>query len=118
MDNAAYPHTRDGRASVSSAASGGHEGMVGRLSGREDINPNVTDTEHDRTPLVWASDKVLEGVIRLLVVELEDAGPHIADTECGRTPPGWAEGTIKLLLEREDSNPNTEEMEDGLTPLG
>jgi len=80
------------------------------LLAREDINPNTADTEHGRTPLLWAAEGGHVEVARLLLAR-EDINPNTADTERGRTPLLWAavgghDAIVKMLLEREDINPD------------
>jgi len=52
---------------------------------RNDVNPNIADTEYGRTPLWWATQNRHEGIVRMLL-ERNDISPDIADTEYGGTP--------------------------------
>jgi len=52
---------------------------------REDVNPDQTDTEYGRTPLLFAAEGGHEGVVRVLL-ERNDVNPNQPDTEYGQTP--------------------------------
>ena len=99
----------------------GQEEVIKVLLEREDINPNIADTQDGRTPLTLAAESGFEGVLKILL-EREDVNPNHPDTKFSRTPLSWAaenghEGVVKILLEREDVNPNTADTEYGRTPL-
>ena len=79
------------------------------LLGRGDVDPNATETKYGRTPLLWAAEQGLEGVVKLLL-ERDDINPNTRDTKYRLTPLLWAaecghEGVVKLLLEHGDLDP-------------
>jgi len=99
----------------------GHEEVVKLLLEREDVNPNLRDTEYGQTSLSWAAGNGHEGIVEMLL-RREDVDPNRADILGGRTPLLWAavkgnEGIVKMLLERKDVNPNQADTEYGRTPL-
>jgi len=51
-----------------------HEGTVELLLGREDVNPDIPDTECGQTPLSWAAENGHEGIVKLLLGR-EDVNP-------------------------------------------
>ena len=88
------------------AASRGQEDVVKVLLEREDIDPNIADTQDGRTPLTLAAENGHEGLVKLLL-ERRDTNHDTADTKYGRTPLSWAadcghKGVVKMLLECED----------------
>jgi len=110
-----------GMTALTWAAVRGHEEMVKRLLGREDINPDQAEAKRGRTPLLWAAEKGYEGVVKILL-EREDVNLNRADTRYGRTPLLWAvgnghSGIIKMILGREGVNPDQADTECGQTPL-
>ena len=110
-----------GMTALTWAAARGSEEVVKIFLGREDINPDLADTEYGRTPLWWAARGGHEGMVRMLL-QRDDVNPDQADTKYCRTPlwwaaEGWHEGIIKMLLERGGVNHNQADTEYGRTPL-
>jgi len=56
---------------------------------RNDVYPNVADTECGRTPLWWAAKNGHEDVARMLL-KRNDVNPQTADAKYHRTPLSWA----------------------------
>jgi len=56
---------------------------------RNDVYPNVADTECGRTPLWWATKNGREDVARMLL-KRNDVNPQTADARYHRTPLSWA----------------------------
>jgi len=84
----------------------GQDEVVKVLLEREDIDPNIAETQDGQTPLALAAESGHEGIVKILL-ERQDTNPNTADTEYGRTPLLWAakrghEGVAKMLLERKD----------------
>ena len=77
---------------------------------RNDVNPNIADTQYGRTPLWWTARNGHEGIVKMQL-ERDDVDPNIADTQYGRTPLSWAtgnryEGVVRMLLQPNGINPH------------
>jgi len=59
--------SKHGRTPLSWASGRGHEGTVKLLLRREDVNPNIPDTEYGRARLSWAAGSGRGGVVKLFV---------------------------------------------------
>ena len=99
----------------------GYEEVVKIFLEREDINPDLPDTEHGRTPLSWAAWNGHEGIVNMLL-QREDVNPDREDTYYGQAPLSLAaenghEGVVKMLLERDDVDPDQPDTWCGRTPL-
>ena len=80
--------------------------VVKVLLEREDIDPNIPDTQDGQTPLTLAAENGHEGLVKILL-ERQDTNPNTVDTKYGQTPLSWAakrghEAVAKMLLERKD----------------
>jgi len=100
------------------AAKNGHEGVVGILLGRDDVNPDKQDND-GTTPLWRAVSGGHEGVVKILLGR-DDVNPDKPDNY-GETPLWRAaskehEGVVKMLLRRDDVNPDKTD-KDGRTTL-
>ena len=98
-----------GDTAIAWAARMGHEGVVGVLLQRGDVDPG-TANEYNRTPLSLAAKHGHERVVRRLL-QHNDVNPNTRD-KCGQTPLSLAaryghERVVRRLLQQNDVNPDT-----------
>ena len=91
------------------AAWNGHERVVKILLGREDVNPEKSNTFR-QSPLCFAAENGHEGVVKILLGRSDVNSER--RTLMGETPLFLAagnghQGVVKILLGRDDVNPDT-----------
>ncbi|XP_014555772.1 hypothetical protein COCVIDRAFT_64178, partial [Bipolaris victoriae FI3] len=104
---------------LSWAAKNGHDAVVRLLLAKDDVDPDMKDSQSNRTPLSWAAEKGHEAIFQLLL----DTGNVEIDSKDAfrRTPLSWAaegghETIVQLLLSKDDVDPGLEDVS-GWTPL-
>ena len=110
-----------GSTALTWAIRGGQDETVKLLLEREEIDPNMADTQDGQTPLTLAIRDGYEELVKMLL-ERQDINPNTAGTQDGRTPLLWAirlghEKVVKALLGREDINADQAGTQCGRTPL-
>ncbi|PCD23153.1 hypothetical protein AU210_014676 [Fusarium oxysporum f. sp. radicis-cucumerinum] len=102
-----------------SAAENGHGDVVKMLLDTGKVDVNAKDTEHGRTPLLWAAERGHKAVVKMLLDTVK-VDVDTRDKE-GRTPLSWAarnghEAVVKMLLDTGKVDVDTRDKE-GRTPL-
>lgn len=73
---------------LSWAAKNGHDAVVHLLLAKDDVDPDMKDSQSNRTPLSWAAEKGHETIVQLILSK-DDVNPGLKDVS-GRTPLSWA----------------------------
>jgi hypothetical protein len=100
--------SRYGLTPLSWTAGNGYNDVVNLLLAKDNIDPDLKDTQYGQTPLSWAAENGHEAVVKLLLetgkVEVDSKDKY------GRIPLSWAarnghEAVVQLLLEKGAKNP-------------